>query len=264
MKLKFSLLVLVLIGLGLLWRQRSASRDNQSKNEIPTPAANLADQAQSNSKPQSANETRKPAAAGNTDKLEQWLAAYQSKSGLHIRTGPAGQVTTVTGIKYPTQWKTAQDGLPFAKKFATSLDIPDDQIVTAPAAPPETDVNEVFRYSQVFAGYPVFAGFLQVTQSKATGDSYLIGNELRSLGTPILENNFSSSQIEGFLKGKFGEGIEILPERNGQQIFSTAPGASELSWAFSVELYKPGRDRRFVLVSAKDGRILFDQSLVVH
>lgn len=209
---------------------------------------------------------RQPAqAAEAVEGLSEWLTPYQSQSGLRIRKGPEGQVTMVSGLKYPSHWKQAEDGLEFAQKFASLVEVPRDQVVVATlGVPPETDVTEIFRYGQEVSGYPVFGAFLQMTQSKTSGDGFLIVNELRDLGTPNLDNNFSSTQIEEIIKEKFGPGTLMAAERNKQQIYPVKPGESELAWAYSLDIIQPGRDRRLVLVSARDGRILFDQSLVVH
>lgn len=208
--------------------------------------------------------TRLPATANPQENLLQWLRPYQSASGLQVRLGIDGQVTVVTGLKYPAHWKTGEDGLAFAQDFASQLGLPKEQITLAQGAPPETDVTDVFKFSQVADQYPVFNSFLQVTQAKSSGDIYLITNELKNLGTPDLSNNYSSSQIEDILREKYGQDIKISAERNDLQIFSSGQEKSELARAYTLNLLHPTRDRRYVLISTKDGKILFDQSLVTH
>jgi hypothetical protein len=207
---------------------------------------------------------RQPAHQNSVEGLTQWLAPYQSASGLQIRLGVNDQITLVSGLKYPSNWTTGADGLSFAQNFASQLGIPKEQIAQSPSGPPATDVTEVFKYSQVLDDYPVFSSFLQVTQSKAAKEVYLVVNELKNLGTPDLTHNYSSSEIENILRQKYGPDVRISPEENHMQIFSSGNGQAELARAYSLSLLHPARDRRFVLVSTRDGKILFDQSLRTH
>ncbi|MBK7962896.1 MAG: hypothetical protein IPK04_17905 [Bdellovibrionales bacterium] len=272
--MKFLLLSLIPVLIFLLWKEFDHRQTQPTQTPKPlsfAPDSNPPDSSKLAATTTSTNKksyrpltSRLPASAGPQEKLAQWLGPYQSASGLNIRLGSENQVTLVSGLKYPAQWKNSEDGLNFAQTFASQLGIPKEQIALAQGAPPETDVTEVFKFGQVADEYPVFNSFLQITQARPSGDVYLVVNELKNLGTPDLSNNYTPDQIENILKEKYGQDIRISPEKHEHQIFSTSHEKSELARAYTLNMLHPKRDRRYVLISTKDGRILFDQSLVTH
>lgn len=230
---------------------------------VATSAAGSASSAASGSSTASQVQNSAPTkVSADLTRLQSLLSRLDPNGTWTILKDINGRVNSITGGSIAAVGTSYETGLGFAKEIASSLEIPQDQVVAEGIQLKETSYSKSYHYQQSLNGYLVENGYIELFLNSSTSNIYDITSELRELGPVDTRISYPRDLATEMVKEKYSDkNVTLLSEPSVPVIFNEKPKVSYLVWKIQIKTRIPLLDTRNVYVSAVTGKIIYDQSL---
>ncbi|MBX3018264.1 MAG: hypothetical protein KF767_10270 [Bdellovibrionaceae bacterium] len=258
MQKSFNVILGIVFGLALIFALHGRQDTVTGSTSAPTAATASPGRAEVSATPQPLQ--RRPSQARPAN-LEDFLRLQDPQAEWTVHRDEAGTVTGFMGGRLPLR------GRPEAilSSISSYLIGQSPEFREAETASVEGPLATTRTYRQMASGYEVYGAAARVSVNHGEDAATEVSSDLRKVQQVDTTVAIELREAEARLRDQLARHTVLeVTGTSRPLVFGRTPEDNELAWQFRVVVAKPGRQHREILLSARDGRILLDRSVVRH
>jgi hypothetical protein len=259
-------LPLILLVIGLIWWQYGGRPDRQkpttaSSQGSPEPAGKR--QQASVDTPAEKKVEKKEAADTPTSPVRS-IAEFERRfpGSWRFRRKANESIQTITGGLIAEAGQSPETALNLARQISPILAAGEYSLENESRQPAAQERLSTYVVRQTAGGFAVYQGSLEMLARNADGAVYIINNRLREITAFDPIPQITVEQGLQVIRQKYGDGDVSSP--GAPQVFAIKGQKSQLAWIYGVTQTRPHASQKAVVVSAADGRILYEEEHLIH